>query len=217
LNQDSVTGTNLFSQIIGALAPGQSMDVTFLWNTAGLPDNLNIYTVLSGSGISNNFSAVNTISALVISQVLPPWIGSCQYLTNGGFQIEVYATVGHDYTLLASTDLVNWTPVLNFTCTNAPMYVVDPGAKYYGWRFYRVAQGTLPVTLKLALNSPVTPTNGLGFNLQAPLGFSYVIQASTDLINWQPFTNFISTNSIMFFRDWDFTNYSRRFYRAVKP
>jgi hypothetical protein len=218
LNQDSVTGTNLFSESIGALAPGQSMDVTFLWNTVGLPDNLNIYTVLSGSGISNNFSAVNTISALVISQVLPPWIGSCQYPANGGFQIELYGTVGHAYTLLASTDLVNWIPVLNFTCTNAPMYVVDPGAKYFGWRFYRVAQGTLPVMLKLALNSPpALTTNGLGFNVQAPLGFSYVIQTSTNLKNWQPFTNFISTNSIMFFRDRDFTNYSRRFYRAVMP
>jgi hypothetical protein len=140
LNEDSVTGPNLFSQAIGALAPGQSHEVSFLWNTAGLPDNLNVYAVLSGSGISNNFSAVNTTGALAISQVPSPWIHTFQYLTTGGFQIEFYGTVGHACSLMGSTDLVNWTPVLSFTCTNAPMSIVDPGAKSHGWQFYRVAQ-----------------------------------------------------------------------------
>jgi hypothetical protein len=140
LNEASVTGPNLFSQAIGALAPGQSHEVSFLWNTAGLPDNLNVYTVLSGSGISNNFSAVNTTGALAISQVPSPWIHTFQYLTTGGFQIEFYGTVGHACSLMGSTDLVNWTPVLSFTCTNAPMSIVDPGAKSHGWQFYRIAQ-----------------------------------------------------------------------------
>jgi hypothetical protein len=140
LNEDSVTGPNLFSQAIAALAPGQSKDVTFLWNTAGLADNLNVYTVLSGLGISNNFSAVNTTGALTISQVPSPWIHTFKYLTAGGFQIEFYGTVGHAGSLLASTNLVNWTPVLSFTCTNAPMSVVDPGAESHGWQFYRIAQ-----------------------------------------------------------------------------
>jgi hypothetical protein len=134
------------------------------------------------------------------------------------FQLGIFGQTGTNYTLLASTDLVNWIPILNFTCTNTPMNVVDPGAKYYGWRFYRIAQGTIPVTLKLGLNAPSPfSTNGLGFNFQAPLGFSYVIQSSTDLVSWQPFTNFIGTNSVMFFRDRDSANYPRRFYRAVMP
>ena len=138
LNQDSVSGTSLFRQGIGALTPGQSQDVTFLWNTAGLPDNLSVYAVLSGSGISNNFSVVNTTSALTLSQVQPPWISNGQYLANGGFQIDLYGTVGRSYSLLASTNLVNWAPVMNFTCTNAPMSVAEPGTKYFGWRFYRI-------------------------------------------------------------------------------
>ena len=142
----------------------------------------------------------------------------CESLPDGRFNLAIFGQVGSNYTLQASTDLVNWVSVLNFTCTNSPTVVVDPGAKYYGWRFYRIAQGTLPVTLKLALNSPsVITTNGLGFNVQAPLGFSYEIQTSTNLINWQLFTNFISTNFIMFFRDQDSANYSQRFYRTVMP
>jgi hypothetical protein len=134
---------------------------------------------------------------------------------DGQFQLGIFGQTGTNYTLLASTDLVNWIPVLNFTCTNTPMNVFDPGAKYYGWRFYRIAQGTLPVMLRLGLNAPSAfSTNGLGFNFQAPLGFSYVIQASTDLVNWQPFTNFIGTNAIMYFQDTSATGFSRRFYRA---
>jgi hypothetical protein len=126
------------------LAPGQSREFTFLWNTAGLPDNLSIYAVLSGAGITNNFTPGGLSSSLSISQVAAPWIAGYQYQTNGGFQMEFFGTVGHAYTLLATTDLVNWIPVLNFTCTNAPMYVVDPGSLYLSWRFYRIAQGTLP-------------------------------------------------------------------------
>ena len=113
----------------GGAGAGTVQGVTLLWNTAGLADNLNVYTVLSGLGISNNFSAVNTTGALTISQVPSPWIHTFQYLTAGGFQIGFYGTVGRACSLLASTNLVNWTPVLSFTCTNAPMSVVDPGAK----------------------------------------------------------------------------------------
>ncbi len=218
LNQNSPTGTNLFSQTIAALAPGQSRDVIFLWNITGLPDSLSLFGSLSGSGITNNFSTGNTNSALMVNQVPPPWIASSRYLTNGGYQVQLFGTTGHDYTLLASTDLVNWTPVLYFTCTNAPMNVIDPGARYFGWRFYRIAQGNLPVQMKLVLNSPVKfTTNGLGFNVQAPMGLSYIIQASTNLNNWRTFTNYSGTNSVMFFWDKAASKNGRTFYRAVKP
>ena len=64
----------------------------------------------------------------------------CDPLPDGQFKLNIFGQVGQNYTVLGSTDLVNWTPVLSFTCTNAPMSVVDPGATYSGWRFYRVAQ-----------------------------------------------------------------------------
>src|SRR5207245_1916319 len=90
LNEGSAIGTNLFSQSLGGLAPGASVDVSFLWNVFGLPDNLSIFAVLSGTGLSNNFSVANTTGQLAISRVAPPWIGECQYLPDGGFQIAVY-------------------------------------------------------------------------------------------------------------------------------
>lgn len=140
LNQDSETGTNLFSQSIEALGPGQSTEITFLWNTTGMPDNLNVYAVLSGSGVFNNVSNAQLVGSLAISQAPPPWFGSCQYQTNGSFQMQIFGTAGHAYSLLASTNFVNWTPVSTFTCTNTPMDVVDTNAKFFDWHFYRIAQ-----------------------------------------------------------------------------
>jgi hypothetical protein len=142
----------------------------------------------------------------------------CESQSDGRFNLTIFGQAGSNYTLQASTDLVNWASVLNFTCTNSPTIVVDPGAKYFGWRFYRLAQGTLPVMVKLNLNTPAAWTaNGLGLNLEGPLGFSHIVQVSTDLLNWQPLTNFVLTNYPFYFSDSTATNYSRRFYRAVVP
>ncbi len=49
------------------------------------------------------------------------------------------------------------------------------------------------------------------------VGSNYTFQASTDLLNWQPLTNFVLTNYPFYFADPTATNYTRRFYRAVVP
>jgi hypothetical protein len=60
-------------------------------------------------------------------------------------------------------------------------------------------------------------SNGFSAMLYALPGLNYEIDASTDLFNWQPLTNFLSTNSPFFFLDSSATNYGQRFYRAVMP
>jgi hypothetical protein len=89
---------------------------------------------------------------------------------------------------------------------------------HYTHRFYRIAQfGVSPsISLGFGLVNPWT-TNGLSLMLQGPVGSNYIIQASTDLINWQPITNFATTNSPFFFTDPAATNYNHRFYRGVMP
>ena len=52
-------------------------------------------------------------------------------------KVEVYCALGSNYVLRASPNLVDWTDLLNFSGTNWPMHVVDPGATNYGRRFYR--------------------------------------------------------------------------------
>jgi hypothetical protein len=168
----------------------------------------------SQPGNSMYAAAANVDQALI---VLPPnnTIGAAQF-TNGGFQLAFYGTEGSNYTLQASTDLVHWASILNYICTNTPTIVVDTQAKNYSIRFYRIAQGTfvIPITLGYNTAQPLS-ANGFLLNVQGPVGSNYVIQVSTNLINWQPLTNFVSTNATMYFQDTSATNYSRRFYRAI--
>jgi hypothetical protein len=177
---------------------------------------VNDWGYLYESDWDNNVFAVPVMFNIITPPILR--IGDGQFPSDGGFRLAVYGEIGSDYTLQASTNLVDWVSIFNFSCTNSPTYVVDPGAKYFGWRFYRIAQGTLPVLVKLRLGTPAfTTTNGLRLNLEGPLGFSYTIQASTNLLNWQPLTNFVGAQSPFYFSDPGTTNYDRRFYRAVVP
>jgi len=80
---------------------------------------------------------VNAPGVPVVSN-LPPSFASTPRFSNGKFQLTVNGIIGQNYTLLASTDLINWTNVIVFVCTNASTVVVDPNATNYPKRFYRI-------------------------------------------------------------------------------
>lgn len=145
-------------------------------------------------------------------------IGPAQYLPDGRFQLTVFGEIGRSYVLEASTNLVVWTAMFNFTCTNSPTYVVDVAAKNYGQRFYRIAPLTSVSRPKLGFGSahPLT-SSGLDLSLEGVPGFNYRIETATNLSDWMLLTNFVSTNSLMYFHDAAATNFNRRFYRAVVP
>jgi hypothetical protein len=67
-----------------------------------------------------------------------PFFASTPHLVNGQFQMTVNATTGQSYTLLTSTDLVNWSPAFVFLCTNSPAVISDPAATNFNHRFYRL-------------------------------------------------------------------------------
>ncbi len=46
-------------------------------------------------------------------------------------------------------------------------------------------------------------------------GTNYLIQTSTNLVNWQPFTNFTGSNLIFYLNDSGATNFKQRFYRVT--
>jgi hypothetical protein len=167
-------------------------------------------------------SVTSSVVNLTVTLSAPPLLLSpTGFNTNGGFQLSVYGQIGQAYTLQASTNLLNWVSILNFTCTNSPTYIVDPVAKNFDYRFYRLAQGTLlvpasPVVLGFGLAQPLT-RNGLALMLQGPVGSNYVIQSSKDMRIWLPITNFVTTSSPFYFNDPGATNYNQRFYRAVIP
>lgn len=137
LRQDSATGTDLFSQDLPTLAPGESEDASFVWSVAGLPHDLNVVAVLSGSGLANNFSTAKLTADLAIDLTTPPRLEDCHYLSDGSFQLTVLSEPGRSYAVQSSTNLIDWIPVTTFVSTNATTTIVDPTADKSPYRFYR--------------------------------------------------------------------------------
>jgi hypothetical protein len=231
----TVAGQSYLLSFWGYSQGGTPNEFLVAWNGNTLLDHTNIpaigwtnlqfIVVATGTNTTLEFGFRNDPSYFGLDDIsvgaisAPPLrLASAGFPTNGGFQLYVYGQIGQTYTLQASTNLRSWVSLLTFTCTNSPTYVVDPTAKNFNRRFYRLVQGTVlaPISLGFGAAHPWT-TNGLYLMLQGTIGPDYVIQASTDLLHWQPITNFASTNSPAYFTDPATTNYNHRFYRATTP
>ena len=92
---------------------GQASDQSFAWSDP------------AGDGLSNLQKYLLGRNPLVWDNL---HFTGCQYLADGRLRLSVFGQVGHNYTLLASTNLANWVPVLSFACTNGAMDVFDPDA-----------------------------------------------------------------------------------------
>src|SRR5262249_36515597 len=61
-----------------------------------------------------------------------------QRLTNGAFGLNIQATPSGTFTLQTSTNLTNWSRVMDFFCTNVTTLVIDSNTSIQQVRFYRV-------------------------------------------------------------------------------
>jgi hypothetical protein len=78
------------------------------------------------------------------------------------------------------------------------VYIVPPAPAAFG---YGPAGGVL--------------TNGFTLILQGVAGFGYLIEASTNLVNWQPVQYVVAASTPTYFTDYYAPYYNQRFYRAV--
>ena len=53
--------------------------------------------------------------------------------------------------------------------------------------------------------------------LSAATNFTYLVQSSTNLVDWTPTALLLNTNSTVQFTDYAVTNSGARFYRALMP
>ncbi len=127
--------------------------------------------------------------------------------SGGNFHFTVAGATGLIYILQASSDLVNWVPVQ----TNAAPFVFVENNTGLPRQFYRAVGAMTTVPVAAMLNSTAPSDGQIAFDVTGTPGFKYIVEASTDMVNWVPMqTNtapfaFVDTNL-----DW-----SHQFYRAI--
>jgi len=129
---------------------------------------------------------------------------------NGVFRLHAETPWSEPFIIMASSDLTNWTPVVT-NYTGDPLDYVDFDAAGLPQRFYRVLATVPDERLRLA---PLGqgPNGGFRFRAQTD-GPAYIVQGSTNLLQWSPvFTN--QYGGPMEFEDT--SGFPSRFYRALR-
>jgi hypothetical protein len=103
---------------------------------AGTINLLNIQVSDSGTP---SLCATQTFS-VTVARPARPGLAGASYL-NGQFSLLVSGDAGPDYTVQASTNLVNWDSLLTTNSPVLPFLFADPGTANYRQRFYRVLLG----------------------------------------------------------------------------
>jgi hypothetical protein len=129
-----------------------------------------------------------------------------------GFLTVVSNGVEQCYVIQATTNFQTWVNVHTNSTEGSLLEFVDPAAGGQPHRFYRAivcdpASGLQIGTITQLANGRVQ------FDFTGAGGKSYVIQASTNLTDWQNIRTNVGASGPITFTD-AFTNYARRFYRV---
>jgi uncharacterized repeat protein (TIGR03806 family) len=77
---------------------------------------------------------------VIVNRPAPPALNSAS-IANGRLQLTISGDAGPDYTVLASTNLIDWIPVFTTNQPATPFLFIDPSLTNYHQRFYRVRIG----------------------------------------------------------------------------
>jgi regulation of enolase protein 1 (concanavalin A-like superfamily) len=99
--------------------------------------NLTTNATLAATAFETGYDNSIAASALFLVQ---PLRFTSEGFSNGVFQLQLLGSVGSNYVLQASTNLVNWTPLLTNVAPANVLNLADPASTNYPMRFYRVRQ-----------------------------------------------------------------------------
>ena len=144
-------------------------------------------------------------------------------------------TIPNSVSRIGYEAFMNCTKVTNFTFLgNAPVLIpyptnsfarwfanVGPGAKAYyycGATGWGATYGALPAVMlcppQMAPGSTGVKPGGFGFTLTSLTNQTIVVEASANLVNWQPIWTNTMPGASAEFVDPEWLNHSNRFYRA---
>jgi len=112
----------------------------FLWRPTitQSPSTNNLSVVVTDNGIPN-LSATQSF-AVAVARPAEPQMSSAE-IANGDFQFAVSGDVGPDYTIEASTNLVNWSAIFTTNSPVLPFSWRDEGVATFPQRYFRVLLG----------------------------------------------------------------------------
>lgn len=198
------------------------------WSITGIPLkyglNYIVLTAYDAAGNSGYAALTVTFAPGTGTSNTAPWSQITGYhLADGIFHFALSAPPGSNYVIYASTDLKYWTPLsTNAIPSGGLITLVDSDASSYPQRFYRA------VPLGTAVTSPPGPpipelteigvniSGAFQFNLNGPVGSNYVIQASSNLVDWvNVATNPIPPGGVLNFSFPISPSQSQMFYRTA--
>jgi len=102
-------------------------------------DTTNLIQIVVNDSGQPNLSATNSFN-VIVNPISPPVVNSIS--VNGGeIDLLVDGPSGPDYTLLTSTNLTDWQPVLTMPSPDPPVTLVDTNYPTGPVRFYRIQLG----------------------------------------------------------------------------
>lgn len=131
-----------------------------------------------------------------------------------GYKIY-YGTTSHNYTQMLVVSNITSTTISELACNTTYYFVAtafdDNGNESDFSNETSFVATSETMTVAATMTSTTISSGQFGFTVSGVLGRTYVVQASTDLVNWDS----VQTNTSPFtFTDLNTASYSHRFYRT---
>jgi hypothetical protein len=111
----------------------------FTWRPAIAQTGPNLLNVIVSDNGSVSLRATQSF-AVTVNRPIQPGLSNAS-VASGKFGITISGDTGPDYTVQASSNLLNWSPILTTNPQTTPFLFLDPAATNYNQRFYRVLLG----------------------------------------------------------------------------
>ena len=180
-----------------------NLTVTVATNSGFSPVALNLRNVILATTAPATVPVTNRSGAVAITTVF--------VRPDGDVDAFISVTNGETYLIQASTNFADWVTISRQTAESSLLQFIDLDAHQYPYRYYRA----LPVALAGDWSAATPGANGaLRWSLNGLDGRTYVVEMSTNLVQWTGIATNVATGGRFEFTDPEPRLYRQRFFRA---